>query len=161
APRRCGTQPCLLRTVVVTNTSASDLECTTYIQYEGADVDGQQRVERRALVSAGTRHPVLSSLAPIGVNASVFDSQCTVRAPLPELKVPAKCKYEVVKSVNISDYYPAAARERDEQGAVIVEFTLRSRAGNPTDVKVVASSLSPDLDRGAVEAVQAMEMSSS
>jgi TonB family protein len=103
---------------------------------------------------------VVWSLAEQGVSASTFDAACTPRAPLPPLKTEANCKYEVVKPVNISDFYPPEARQLDEQGPVVVEFTVPGKAASPTDIKVVASSLSPRLDQGAVQAVGAMIMSS-
>jgi TonB family protein len=94
------------------------------------------------------------------VNASTFEAVCTPRAPMPPLKTQDNCKYEVVKPVNISDFYPPEARRLDEEGPVVVEFTVPGKASSPTDVKVAASSLSPRLDQGAVQAVSAMVMSS-
>jgi TonB family protein len=94
------------------------------------------------------------------VSASTFEAVCTPRPPLPSLDTQAGCKYEVVKPVNISDFYPQEARTLDEQGPVVVEFTVPGKASSPTNVKVAASSLSPRLDQGAVQAVSAMIMSS-
>ncbi len=56
-----------------------------------------------------------------------------------------------MKPVNISDFYPKDAREADEQGPVVVEFTVPGKAASPTDIKVVASRLvtSPGPGRGA------------
>jgi len=99
-------------------------------------------------------------MAEQGVNASTFEASCKPRPPMPPLKTDASCKYEVVKPVNISDFYPKDAREADEQGPVVVEFTVPGKAASPTDIKVVASSLSARLDQGAVQAVGAMIMSS-
>ena len=107
-----------------------------------------------------TIRAVVASLAEQGVNAVDVRSGLQERPPLPPLSTEANCKYEVVKPVNISDFYPAEARRLDEQGPVVVEFTVPGKAASPTDVKVVASSLSPRLDQGAVKAVSAMIMSS-
>jgi TonB family protein len=162
-PRYCGEKgekECVKRTVFVTNGSNQELECKAYIKYEGVDAKGQQQTDAQAVVEKQTLRAVVWSLAERGVNASTFDATCTVRAPLPPLETKAGCKYEVVKPVNISDFYPQEARQMDEQGPVVVEFTVPGKAGSPTDVKVVASSLSPRLDQGAVQAVSAMVMSS-
>lgn len=163
-PRYCGEQnadkQCVRRTVFVTNGSEQELECKGYIKYDGADAQGRQQVDAQAIVLKQSIRAVVASLAPQGVNASTFEAVCTPRAPLPPLATDAKCKYEVVKPVNISDFYPPDARKADEQGPVVVEFTVPGKAASPTDVKVVASSLSARLDQGAVQAVSAMIMSS-
>lgn len=162
-PRYCGEKAdkhCVKRTVFVTNGSEQELECRAYIKYSGADAQGRSQTEAQAVVLKQTLRAVVSSLAEQGVNAETFEATCTPRAPLPPVSTEANCKYEVVKPVNISDFYPQEARQLDEQGPVVVEFTVPGKAASPTDVKVVASSLSPRLDQGAVQAVGAMIMSS-
>lgn len=163
-PRYCGEQKadkqCVRRTVFVTNGSDQELECKAYIKYEGTDAKGRQQVDSQAIVLKKSIRAVVASIAEQGVSASTFEAVCTPRTPLPPLSTDAKCKYEVVKPVNISDFYPTDARQADEQGPVVVEFTVPGKAASPTDVKVAASSLSPRLDEGAVKAVSAMIMSS-
>lgn len=162
-PRECyvGTATeCLYRAVVVLNESDETLECTGEIEYEGTDINGQAKTQSKALVLNRTTRIVAASTAKADVNASVFDARCTARPKLPPLDTPAKCKYEVVKPISISDYYPPASRAAGEEGPVTVEFTLRGKAGNPVDVRAVASSLYPALDEAAVKAVSEMVMSS-
>jgi TonB family protein len=162
-PRYCdqkADKQCVRRTVFVTNGSDQELECKAYIKYEGSDSQGRPQVDSQAIVLKKSIRAVVASLAEQGVNASTFEADCKPRAPLPPLGTDPKCKYEVVKPVNISDFYPPEARRLDEQGPVVVEFTVPGKAASPTDVKVVASSLSPRLDQGAVQAVSAMVMSS-
>lgn len=161
-PRYCGDSEkhCVRRTVFVTNGSEQELECKAYIKYEGTDSKGNAQPEAQAVVLKKTIRAVISSMAHEGVNAATFEATCKPRPPLPPLNTQAGCKYEVVKPVNISDFYPQEAREADEQGPVVVEFTVPGKAASPTDIKVVASSLSPRLDQGAVQAVGAMIMSS-
>lgn len=163
-PRRCGEQKpdktCVRRTVFVTNGSDLELECSAYIKYDGADAKGRTQVDSQAVVSKKTIRAVVASVAETGVSAQTFEAVCKQRPVLPPLGTDAKCKYEVVKPVNISDFYPSESRNLDEQGPVVVEFTVPGKAASPTDVKVVASSLSPRLDEGAVKAVGAMIMSS-
>ena len=103
---------------------------------------------------------IVISAAEQSVNATTFDADCTARAALPALDTPAGCKYEVVKPVSIGDYYPEASRAANEEGPVVVEFTLKGAADHPTDVKVAASSLYPNIDAAAVKAVSDMVMSS-
>ena len=162
-PRYCGEKAdkqCLKRSVFVTNGSERELECKAYIKYDGNDAQGRPQVEAQAVVAKQTLRAVVWGLSERGVNASTFEATCTPRAPLPPLKTEDGCKYEVVKPVSISDFYPQESRQIDEQGPVVVEFTVPGKASSPTDVKVVASSLSPRLDQGAVQAVSAMVMSS-
>jgi len=162
-PRYCGERDgkhCVRRTVFVTNGSDQELECDAYIKYEGTDAKGNVQPAGRAVVLRKSIRAVVASMAEQGVNAATFEASCKPRPPMPPLKTEANCKYEVVKPVNISDFYPKEAREADEQGPVVVEFTVPGKAGSPTDVKVVSSSLSSRLDQGAVQAVSAMIMSS-
>jgi len=163
-PRYCGEQKkdkqCVRRTVFVTNGSDLELECKAYIKYDGTDAQGRAQVESQGIVSRKTIRAVVASIAETGVSASTFEAVCSQRPPLPPLSTDAKCKYEVVKPVNISDFYPQESRNLDEQGPVVVEFTVPGKAASPTDVKVAASSLSARLDEGAVKAVSAMIMSS-
>lgn len=162
-PRYCGEKGekhCVRRTVFVTNGSDQELECKAYIKYDGTDAKGNAQPEAQAVVLKKSIRAIVASMAEQGVSAATFEASCKPRAPMPPLATEANCKYEVVKPVNISDFYPSEARQLDEQGPVVVEFTVPGKAASPTDVKVVASSLSPRLDQGAVQAVSAMIMSS-
>lgn len=158
--RRCGTVECLQRMVYIRNSSPRALECKASIAYEGTDVEGRGSLESKAVVAGKSGRIVVTSLAARTTNAKTFDAQCTARAELPPLPTPATCKYEVIKPITIGDYYPPASRNLGEEGPVTVEFNVGDKAAPPSDVKVVASSLFPALDQGAVNAVQAMVMSS-
>jgi TonB family protein len=161
--RRCGAkldQECVQRSVWVRNNSSSTLECKAYVAYEGTDADGHLRTESQAVVVEKSLRAVVSSLAARGVAAQTFEAECKPRAPLPSLGTPPECKFEVVKTVDISDYYPAEARRLGEEGPVTLEFTVGNKPGNPRDVKVIESSLSSRLDQGAIQAVSAMVMTS-
>ena len=161
--RPCGngnSLQCLYRGVIVVNESDETLECKGQITYDGTDLTGKKQTQSQALVNARSTQIVAGSLAKDDVSASVFDAVCTARAKLPPLDTPANCKYEVVKPVVISEYYPPASREAGEEGPVTVEFTVAGKAANPTNVRAVASSLYPALDQAAVKAVSAMVMSS-
>ena len=163
--RRCSAQEaaeeCLYRAVHVRNDSDEVLECKGEITYVGTDSRGQKTVTGQLLVSGRGTYVLVESLAKQGVDAETFEANCTVRAKLPTLDTPANCKYEVVKPITISDYYPPASRDAGEEGPVIVEFTLSGKAARPTEVRTVASSMYPRLDEAAVKAVGDMVMSSS
>jgi TonB family protein len=151
---------CLYRAVIVVNDSDDTLECKGQITYDGVDMAGNKQAQAQALVSARSSQIVAGSLAKDDISASVFDAVCTPRAKLAPLDTPANCKYEVVKPVAIGDYYPPASREAGQEGPVTVEFTVAGKAGNPTNVRAVASSMYPALDQAAVKAVSDMVMSS-
>lgn len=164
-PRRCAAQQtaedCLYRAVHVRNDSDETLECKGEITYVGTDSKGQHTVSSQLLVAGRGTYLLVESLAKQGVDAETFDAQCKVRAKLPPLDTPANCKYEVVKPVTIADYYPEAAQDAGEEGPVVVEFSLAGKAGKPTDIRAVSSSMYPHLDEAAVKAVGDMVMSSS
>lgn len=161
-PRDCmrQTAKCLYRAVLVRNDSDQELECKGHISYAGTDSEGNETTRSQALVPGRATYVVVDSLAQQGTNAQIFEASCAPRAPLPPLSTAANCKYQVVQPVAISDYYPQPSREAGEEGPVTVEFTLAGKAGHPTDVRAVASSLYPDLDAAAVKAVGDMIMSS-
>jgi TonB family protein len=160
---RCGdqgSQQCFVRMVYVRNGSNQALECTGTIEYAGTDILGKPVTESRALVPEKSMRAIVISAAEQSVNASTFDAACVARPPLPPLDTPSTCKYEVVKPVSIGDYYPESSRTANEQGPVVVEFTLKGPADHPTGVKVVSSSMYPAIDAAAVKAVSDMVMSS-
>ena len=164
--RRCSaqqaTEDCLYRAVHVRNDSDEVLECKGEITYAGTDSRGQKTVTG-AVARVGTRHVTCSSKVSRSRASTRRPSKrsARARAKLPTLDTPANCKYEVVKPITISDYYPPASRDAGEEGPVIVEFTLSGKAARPTDVRTVASSMYPRLDEAAVKAVGDMVMSSS
>ncbi|HEY7641805.1 MAG TPA: energy transducer TonB [Steroidobacteraceae bacterium] len=164
-PRRCSSQDkaeeCLYRAVHVRNDSDETLECKGEIAYAGTDSKGRASATSQLLVGGRGTYILVESLAKQGTNAETFDAACKVRPKLPPLDTPANCKYEVVKPVSIADYYPAAAQDANEEGPVVVEFTLSGKAARPTDVRAVAGSMYPRLDEAAVKAVSDMVMSSS
>jgi TonB family protein len=164
-PRRCSakeaTAECLYRAVHVRNDSDETLECKGEIAYAGTDSKGQPTTTSKLLVGGRGTFILTEGLAKQGTNADTFDAQCTVRPKLPPLDTAANCKYEVVKPVSIADYYPAASQDADEEGPVVVEFTLSGKAARPTEVRAVSSSMYPRLDEAAVKAVGDMVMSSS
>jgi TonB family protein len=163
-PRRCSRQSadeCLYRAVHVRNDSDETLECKGEISYSGTDSKGQATATSKLLVGGRGTFILTESLAKQGTNADTFDAACTVRPKLAALDTPANCKYEVVKPVSIADYYPVAAQDANEEGPVVVEFSLSGKAARPTDVRAVSSSMYPRLDEAAVKAVGDMVMSSS
>ena len=154
-------EECLYRAVHIRNDSDETLECKGEIAYGGTDNKGQATTASKLLVGGRGTFILTESLAKQGTNADTFDAQCTVRPKLPPLNTAANCKYEVVKPITIADYYPAAAQDADEEGPVVVEFTLSGKAERPTEVRAVSSSMYPRLDEAAVKAVGDMVMSSS
>lgn len=111
-PRYCGEKGekhCVRRTVFVTNGSDQELECKAYIKYDGTDAKGNAQPEAQAVVLKKSIRAIVASMAEQGVSAATFEASCKPRAPMPPLATEANCKYEVVKPVNISDFYPSEA----------------------------------------------------
>jgi len=52
------------------------------------------------------------------------------------------------------DYYPAGAKQRDEQGEIVVRTHVNA-AGCASEFALVVSSGYPDLDHGAIQVAEA------
>lgn len=75
----------------------------------------------------------------------------TTPCPIPD---PARKNAGITQGAPPDDYYPAAAKRRDEQGEIVVR-THVTAAGCASEFAVVVSSGYPDLDHGAIQVAEA------
>jgi TonB family protein len=160
------TMPCVLKAAAncnqvklwVANGSQEPLECTASLQLEGQNNEGESSIQRPAVSRPHTNRAVLTSLVPVETAVYGQDVQCKVRQRPPALIIPEGCKFQLVRSVNLMDYYPPASRRLNEEGPVVVQFTLPKPEGPPVGIQVNESSLFERLDAAAIKAVGDMEM---
>jgi TonB family protein len=75
----------------------------------------------------------------------------TTPCPPPDV---ARKKAAMTQSAIPDDYYPASAKQRDEQGEIVVR-THVTAAGCASEFALVVSSGYPDLDHGAIQLAEA------
>ena len=75
----------------------------------------------------------------------------TTPCPTPDV---ARKKAAMTQSAAPEDYYPAAAKQRDEQGEIVVRTHVNA-AGCASEFALVVSSGYPDLDHGAIQVAEA------
>ncbi len=148
-----GKPECVASSIEVDNSSRETLECQSSFALDGVSNEGLSHAEMRGVLLARTRRVMLKTLLPTQTVVKSGVSECTPRAPLPPLPVPKECALQIVRTVNLTDYYPPTARRLSEEGPVAMQFTLKSGEGSPTDITVIGSSLSDRLDAAAVKAL--------
>jgi TonB family protein len=94
--------------------------------------------------------------ATIGLAQSRSDADLkyvprTTPCPTPDV---ARKKAAMTQSAAPEDYYPAAAKQRDEQGEIVVRTHVNA-AGCASEFALVVSSGYPDLDHGAMQLAEA------
>jgi TonB family protein len=156
--RKGGKPECFRSGVEIDNASGTTLECEAVLELDGGDADGFPDRHQSGVVLPHRRGTVLMVMLPSQTTVKSVTAQCTARAPLPLLETPAQCQAQIVKTVNLDEYYPSTSRRLLEEGPVILQFTLTGSEGPPTDIRVVGSSLSGRLDQGAVKALGDMGM---
>ena len=102
---------------------------------------------------------MLSSWLPPDTAVASQDVQCKVREKSPPANIPDGCAFQLVRTVNLADYYPPASRRLADEGPVVVQFTLPQKEGSPVSPQALESSLFDRLDAAAVRAVGDMVMS--
>ena len=75
----------------------------------------------------------------------------TTPCPTPDV---ARKKAAMTRSAIPDDYYPAGAKQRDEQGEIVVRTHVNA-AGCASEFALVVSSGYPDLDHGAIQVAEA------
>jgi TonB family protein len=121
--------------------------------------DGTEGVNRTSVTGLAVALPrahrsIVKDRAKPTVSVVSTAVECTVRAARARPTVAPQCKYGVIRAPRLEDFYPAAARQLEEQGPVDVAFMLDLAEGKPSDVRVVGSSLSERLDKAAVQYIE-------
>lgn len=68
---------------------------------------------------------------------------------------PVACSTRMTNVADIDEYYPAAAKHEERQGAPVVRITVKRGESAPETVMLVASSHHADLDQAAIDVAKA------
>ena len=160
-PKDCGTAEytdyCLPGRLLVRNETASAIVCHGEIRMPAGNKLSLPGASRDMIV-AGYRTAVLvKTMTAVNTHAESHSSDCKPWQPPPNPPPIAGCKCKV-NPPGLRLDYPPGAREREEEGPVVLHFALATSPGRPVDIKVAGSSLFPELDAAATRALEAVEM---
>jgi len=143
---------CIWQRLIVDNQSADTLECSGRLVYDGVNREQLAAAERRMVIMPHARKAVVSDSTKPEVAAASHSVRCSIRKPLDNSKLTPQCEPTVLNGPS-SLNYPPESRKAGEEGTVLVEFSLTSELGHPTDIVAVGSSLWPKLDESGVNYV--------
>jgi TonB family protein len=149
----CGTREnrldCVEQSVYIENESKLTLECFVQVDYRNAEGRIVSSFGTPALVMPGTSPRVhfQTTAAILALEANKVD--CKARAPYQRVTKTAGCSYRMYGDM-LESYYPASAMRESLEGPVIVAFGLDRKRGTAQQVRVVESSLVPQLDAAAL-----------
>jgi len=98
-----------------------------------------------------------SELAKVRTDADLKYVPRTTPCPTPDV---ARKKAGITQAASPDAYYPAGAKQREEQGEIVVR-THVTAVGCASEFAVVVSSGYPDLDRGAIQVAEASRYAAS
>jgi TonB family protein len=158
---KCGTAEytdwCLPGRLLVRNETATPLVCHGEIRMPPGNKLSLPGASRDMIVMGFSSVALVKAMSSVNINEESYSSDCRPWQPPPPPKLKAGCAYKVNAGAIQLDY-PPGAKERQEEGPVVLQFTLADRSGRPRDIEVVGSSLFPELDAATVRTVAATEM---
>lgn len=141
---------CFIDALRIRNDSERDIRCEISVIYPQPNKAGVVNVASVEIIAAGKERDVVHSLAvPASLLPVSFGSECAALPELAPLTAPAECKATFVRAPNPGDFYPPGSIKRNEQGPVVVEFTIAESPGAPSDITIARTSEHPDLDAAA------------
>jgi TonB family protein len=141
---------CYFDALVIRNENNRDIRCAIRVVYPQPNEAGISNVEGFEIIRRGEERRVVQRLnVPADLLPESFESRCSLPPALAPLDNPPDCKLQFVKIPDPSLFYPPGSIRRNEQGPVIVEFTLAEARGKPADIVVVRGSDHEDLDDAA------------
>jgi TonB family protein len=144
------TGECARSTLFVRNDSAQPIQCKARLVYSRPDHAGQTILEEDRVIFAGTEDSVLLSYANASNAPRSFSASCfAVSATATKFTLRPECR-AAMKGPSPDDFYPPAAKKRNEQGGVVLDYELTATS-IPADVRVVQSSGFAELDSAALK----------
>jgi TonB family protein len=142
---------CALHSLMVRNDSQRAIQCKATLDYAKADHANRVHLESEQVIFPFDERALLRSYANAANVPPAFAAECVAlpEKPLPPLNFPADCKPRV-SAPPPDEFYPPGAKRRNEQGRVVLEFTLNPDS-IPTLVRVAESSGFVDLDNAALQ----------
>lgn len=101
---------------------------------------------------------LVKTMTSVNIREQSYTSDCKPWKPPPPPDSKASCTY-LPDAGAIKIDYPPGARVREEEGPVVLQFTLSAGSGRPEKIEVAGSSMFPELDAAAVRTLAATEMS--
>ncbi len=138
---------CREQRLEVTNEAKVDLLCKALVPTEE---DGSD--ERLVLVPPGRKKTVAGAFLVADRTLKLRTVRCETLPVLPDLAPapPTGCRPESIAGQGVEAFYPPLSRQLLEEGPVTVYFRLESAEGKATQLQVVQSSLSTQLDQAAL-----------
>jgi TonB family protein len=145
------TGDCARNTLFVRNDSTVAIQCKVLLAYAKPDHSGDSKLEVDRVIFPTVEDAVLHSYANASNMPSTYSASCVSipAGPMAPLANPAECR-PVLTGPSPDDFYPPGSRRREEQGSVVLEFTMTADAV-PADVRVAASSGFAELDTAALK----------
>jgi TonB family protein len=150
---------CVRNVVSVRNESVRPVQCTMRLDLEAPDERGVVQSEGEMVIFPGMQEAGADSHGRASPAPKGFSSTCViVPASLsPEEPIPEGCQTEV-SGPFLADYYPPGAKRRNEQGRVVLEYSLVEGSTKPANVRLVGSSGYQDLDNAALKYSKGLRM---
>jgi TonB family protein len=152
---------CVRHTLFVRNDSKIAIQCKSTLELAGPDHLGETRLEDDHVIFPSTEEAVLRSYADTSSVTRNYSTNCLAipAGPLAPLSTPAECRPSL-SGPSPDEFYPAASKRRQEQGAVTLEFSV-SADTIPADVRIASSSGFADLDTAALRYAKYLRAKSS
>jgi TonB family protein len=159
-PKTCGTPEytdyCLPGKLLVRNETATPMLCRGEIRMPAGNKLSLPSASRDMIVMGFRSAVLVKTMTAVNTHAESHSSDCKPWQPPPSVST-AGCKFKL-SSGGIQLDYPPGAKEREEEGPVVLHFTLAASPGRPGNIEVAGSSLFPELDAAAVRALAESEM---
>jgi TonB family protein len=143
---------CVRNSVLLRNDSPRPVQCQALLDLETPDEGGSLRREAEMVIFPGVQVTGLASYGPAAMVPKSFSSKCAiVPASLqPEEPIPEGCHAEI-SGPSPDDFYPPGAKRRNEQGRVVLEYSIVEGSNKPENVLLLGSSGFQDLDNAALK----------
>jgi len=151
------TDYCLPGRLLVRNETSVPMVCHGEIRMPPGNKLSLPDASRDVIVMGYGSAVLVKTMTAVNTHAQSHSSDCKPWQSPPPPAHTAPCAYQVSSGAIQLDY-PPGAKERDEEGPVVLHFTLAAGNGRPANIEVAASSLFPELDAAAERALAATEM---
>jgi len=148
---------CLPAKLRVRNESGKPIVCHGEIRMPPGNKLSLPDATRDMIVMEHDNVVLVKTTVAVGIKEQSYASDCKPWLPPPPPSAKASCTYRPGAGAIKLDY-PPGARVREEEGPVVLHFTLATKSGRPEKIEVAGSSLFPELDAAAVRTLAATEM---
>jgi TonB family protein len=133
------------------NESAQTIQCNVHLDLPGANPKKPLPLDEGVVLAPSSESIALETFAPVTAAPRVPASTCfAVPATLPPYRSPDKKCRGAVNVPPPSYYYPPSSKARNEEGDVVLEYSVAKGSNKWSDVRVVASSGFVYLDSAAL-----------